>query len=91
MVEHFVKSGAREYGAIVDPEGRWHVEFRFDGPWAGQTKLFATEPPEVIEVPRDEGGPFTYRRAVDVPAWQSAKPVRLIYDPDPSMDPGLKH
>ena len=73
----------------VDQEGRWRVEFRYDGPWAGQTKIFPAEPPEVIEVPPEDGGPFTYRRAVSVGAVQSAKPVRLIYDPDPSMDPGL--
>ena len=32
------------YPSIVDQEGRWHVEFRYDGPWAAQTKVFATEP-----------------------------------------------
>src|SRR6266511_3243829 len=40
-----------------------------------------------VEVPPEEGGPFTYRRAVSVSAWQSEKPVRLIYDPDQSMAP----
>jgi hypothetical protein len=71
----------------VDPEGGWRVEFRYDGPWAGKTKSFASEPDDVIEVPPEEGGPFTYRRSVEVPVWQSEGPVRLIYDPDPSMDP----
>ncbi len=71
----------------MDPEGGWRVEFRYDGPWAGQTKHFTTEPGEVIEVPSDEGGPFTYRRAVSVGAWQSEGPIRLVYDPDESMDP----
>lgn len=65
----------------------WHVEFRFDGPWKGQTKVFATEPPEIIEVSIEEGGPFTYRRTVTVDAWHTDRPVRLIYDPDESMDP----
>lgn len=50
-------------------------------------KHFATEPGVVIEVPEEEGGPFLYRRAVSIGAWQSGGPARLIYDPDPSMDP----
>lgn len=71
----------------MDAESGWSVEFRYDGPWAGQTKHFSTEPGEFIDVPAEEGGPFTYRRALSVPTWQSEGPVRLIYDPDESMDP----
>lgn len=71
----------------MDSGAGWRVEFRGEGPLAGQTKHFAVEPGQVIEVPEEEGGPFLYRRAVSVGAWQSGGPVRLIYDPDPSTDP----
>jgi hypothetical protein len=71
----------------IHPEGGWEVEFRNDGPWKGQRKRFATEPDQVIDVPTEEGGPFRYRRALSVGASQSGEPLRLLYDPDPSMDP----
>ncbi len=74
------------YPSIVDQEGRWHVEFRYDGSWAAQTR-YSQRSRRCVEVPPEEGGPFTYRRAVSVSAWQSEKPVRLIYDPDQSMAP----
>jgi hypothetical protein len=62
------------------------VEFR-GGPWDGQKKSFATDPGEIIEVPAHEGGPFTYQLATSVGGWQSSRPVRIVYEPHPSMDP----
>jgi hypothetical protein len=62
----------------------WLLDFK-GGPWNDQTKQVDQEPEEEIEVPAEEGGPYTYLRAASVDPDTAADPIRVVYHPEPSM------
>jgi len=63
------------------------VDFR-GGPWDGKREEWTRlRPPEVFEVPSDEGVPFLYRLVAKIDSHQVKGPIHCIYEPDPSMAP----
>lgn len=63
------------------------VDFR-GGPWDRKREEWSRDdPPEVIEVPEDQGGPFLYKLVGSIGSMQTTGPIRCLYEPDPSMAP----
>jgi hypothetical protein len=67
------------------------VDFR-GGPWDGKREEWTRlRPPEVIEVPGDQGVPFLYRLVAQIDSHKAGGTIHCIYEPDPSMAPDESH
>jgi hypothetical protein len=63
----------------------YQVDFQ-GGPWDRRREDWNRfEPPEVIEVPKAQGGPFLYRLVQGIGRAPLAGPTVRHYAPDPAM------
>jgi hypothetical protein len=59
------------------------------GPWDGQRRERSGEPEAEVEVPTEDGGPFTYVLKNVTENWQPGGTL-AIYEPHEKHDPGAQ-